>query len=137
MKMTKAQGALAVLASTAGITSFELAWSPPSAPSFRDVGELQAWASGHGLHSGSDRRDGKVASGVALSPRPLSWQDVGRLHKGAGRGWTGIVWAVNLTAGLRDTPQPPWDGECRVWGGVVVTGDPCLLDRIEQGMPTE
>jgi hypothetical protein len=113
------------------------AWlGPPQGPRFRDVRELQAWAEGRGLHCRSDWQDGRVTAELALSTRPLTWEQVGRLCRaapGQGPDWEGVIWAVNRSAALEDLPVPPWDGECRVWGGVLVTGDRRLLDRIERG----
>jgi hypothetical protein len=110
-------------------------FSPHALPQFRDVVELRTWAEGHGLHCRSDRKDGKVGGGLAVSTRPLKWEEVVPLTKGRqvlGPAWSQIVWAVNRTPGLASMPAPPWDGECRIWGDVVATGDPALLDLIER-----
>jgi hypothetical protein len=107
---------------------------PRQGPCFRNVEELKTWAEERGLYCQSDRRDGKVAAGLALSTRPLTWQQVGGLCRttgGEGAAWEGIIWAINRTTGGDAAPVPPWNGECRVWGGILVTGDRHLLDRIE------
>jgi hypothetical protein len=111
------------------------AWlGPRPGPRFRDVRELAAWAEGRGLHCRSDWQDGRVTGGLAVSTRPLTWDQVGRLCRaapGQGADWEGVVWALNRGSGLNALPGPPWDGECRVWGGILVTGDRHLLDRLE------
>jgi hypothetical protein len=104
-------------------------------PRFGNVRELKAWAEARGLFCRSDRQDGRVGSGLAVSARPLTWLEVAGLGTVQRRGyearWHGILWAINLGPGVRWLPAPPWDGECRAWGGVLVTGDPEFLDRIE------
>ena len=114
------------------------AWlAPGRAPCFRDVQELRAWAEARGLHCQSDRQDGRIFNGMAVSTRPLTWLDAGgwaRLqlsgHEGAG-----LVWAINRGPNLDRLSGPPWYGECRAWGGILVTGDPRLLDRLEAEGP--
>src|SRR5262249_14284532 len=103
---------------------------------FRDVRELKAWAEGRGLHGRSDWQDGRVTGGLALSPRPLTWEQVGRLCRAApGRGpaWEGGLWAGARSAAVGAVAGPPWHGACRVWGDVLVSGAPALLDRVERG----
>jgi hypothetical protein len=93
---------------------------PRQGPRFSNVRELQAWAEGRGLHCRSDAEDGSVTGGVAVSTRPLTWEHVGRLCRAApGKGprWEGVIWAMNRARGVDTLPAPPWDGECRVWGG--------------------
>jgi hypothetical protein len=111
------------------------AWlGPRQGPRFRNVRELRAWAERRGLHCRSDAQDGSVTGGVAVSTRPLTWEHVGRLCRaapGKGARWEGVIWAMNRARGVDTLPTPPWDGECRVWGGILVTGDRRLLDRIE------
>ena len=64
------------------------AWlGPRQGPHFGNVQELKAWAEGRGLHCRSDWQDGRVTSGLAISTRPLTWEQVGRLCLAApGRG---------------------------------------------------
>jgi hypothetical protein len=112
---------------------------PRGVPRFRDVRELQGWAEGHGLYCRSDREDGRVVGGLAISTRPLAWGEMVALCKRdrqCGTRWVGVVWALDRSPGLDEMPAPPWDGECRLWGGVLVTGDPALLDRIEEAWGT-
>jgi hypothetical protein len=124
----------------AGLCVLPLLWLAPAwlgprpAPRFRNVQELKAWAEGRRLHCASDRRDGKVVAGVAVSTHPLTWEQVGGLCRaaaGQGARWEGVVWAINRSSSLDATPAPPWNGECRVWGDILVTGDRHLLDRLE------
>lgn len=108
------------------------------AAQFRNVQELRGWARTHGLHCRSDRQDGTVTNALAVSTRPLDWEELVHLHKAPaepGPQWSGIVWVLNRSANLDDMPAPPWAGPCRDWGGVVATGDPRLLDRIEREGP--
>ena len=109
--------------------------TPRGDAAFRNVAELQAWAEGHGLYCRTDREDGRMGGGLALATRPLGWVEVMMLPKGEPTLrpiWRGVVWAMNRSTGLDGMPAPPWEGECRVWGGVIATGDPALLDRIEK-----
>ena len=111
---------------------------PPEPPAFASVQELADWARARGLHCRSDLRSGEVGPAVAVSTRPLTWQDANTLRKGTGPGgselpaWAGVLWAARLSPNLADMPGPPWDRPCRVWGNLLVTGDQDLLDRIEQ-----
>jgi hypothetical protein len=124
-------------AAAAALLALAAAWpGQRSALRFRDVRELRAWAERRGLHCRSDWQDGRVTATLALSAHPLSWEDVSRLCPGARGGGAGreeTVWAVNCSPGLEELPVPPWNGECRAWGDVLVTGDPELLDRLERG----
>jgi hypothetical protein len=112
-----------------------LAWfGPRRGLQFRDVQELKTWADVRGLHCRSDWKDGRVTDGLAVSVRPLTWEQVMRLFpKGApgkGPNWEGVIWAINCSADLEALAEPPY-GECRVWGGILVSGDRRLLDRLE------
>jgi hypothetical protein len=113
------------------------AWlGPRQGLRFSDIRELKAWAEGRGLHCRSDWQDGRVTGGLALSTRPLTWEQVGRLCRaapGQGPDWEGVIWAIDRSSALGALAGPPWNGECRVWGGVLVSGDSALLDRIERG----
>jgi hypothetical protein len=109
-----------------------LAWvGPQPSPQFRSVRDLQAWAERRGLYCCSDRKDGRVTAGLALSTRPLSWEQVSGIAKEPGAHWDGVVWAVDVTPQVEGMSEPPWQGECRRWGRILVTGDCRLLDRIE------
>jgi hypothetical protein len=109
-----------------------LAWlGPRPRPQFRSVWDLRDWAERRGLYCRSDWKDGRVTAGMALSTHPLSWEQVGGLHKKPGAHWDGVVWAVNITWQVERLPGPPWQGACRRWGRILVTGDRRLLDRIE------
>jgi hypothetical protein len=104
-------------------------------PHFRDVGELRTWAETRGLFCRSDRRNGKVTEGLALSSHRMSWEQVAVLCRGRpGKGpeWKEVIWAINLYSRFGVQTDPPWHGECRIWGAVIVTGDRGLLDRIER-----
>jgi hypothetical protein len=105
------------------------------APQFQDVRELQAWAERRGLYCRSDRADNKVTRWLAVATRPVSWDEANSVplwRPGARRhgALPGVVWAANCSPSLA---LPPGGGACRVWGQVVVAGDPQLLDRIERG----
>jgi hypothetical protein len=103
---------------------------------FRNVRDLATWAEARGLHCRSDTEDGRVTNGVAVSRRPLTLKQVARLYKASperGPQWEGVIWASNYGSVLKAMLTPPWEGECRVWGGVLVTGDPALLDALERG----
>jgi hypothetical protein len=103
-------------------------------PQFHNVQQLKAWAESREFYCRSDWEDGRVTSSLAVSIRPLTWEQVGRLCVGRhrqGPQWEGIIWAIDRQTNLDVAPVPPWDGECRDWGGIQVTGDPRLLDRIE------
>jgi hypothetical protein len=101
------------------------------APHFADIFELQSWARARGLYCQSDRRDGKILFGMALSRQALSWEDAGRLCKAPGPGWEGVIWAAPVTPTLAREIAPPWSGECRVWGGVIATDEPRMFDRLD------
>jgi hypothetical protein len=110
-------------------------FGPPPGPRFRDVAELRAWAEARGLYWRSDRPDNKVTFGLVVSTRPVGWEEANSIalfRPGKGRREVpeGTLWAVNCAPSLR---LPPGAGDWRVWGDVVVTGDPPFLDRIERG----
>jgi hypothetical protein len=130
--------ALAGAAAAALLTLAQVWPARPAGPRFRDVRELRAWAAGRGLYCRSDWEDGRVTAALAVSTRPLTWGEVGRLCPAAGArlAGKGVLWAVNRSPGLDGMPAPPWDGECRAWGGILVTGDPDFLDVIERGGPS-
>jgi hypothetical protein len=107
---------------------------PRHGPQFSNVQELKAWADHRELYCRSDWEDGRVTAGLAVSIHPLTWEQVGRLCVGRqkhGPQWEGIIWAINRQTDLDATPVAPWDGECRDWGVILVTGDRRLLDLIE------
>jgi hypothetical protein len=127
-------------AALAGLTVVPLlvlaktSFGPGQGVRFSDVQELKVWAENHGLYCRSDRRDGKVSSGLAISTRPLTWKQVGglcRARPGQRVEWEGIIWAINRPASADGISASPWQSECRVWGGILVTGDRHMLDRIE------
>src|SRR5215469_5581564 len=67
-----------------------LAWlGPRPSPQFRSVRDLKAWAERRGLYCCSDRKDGRVTAGLALSTRPLSWEQVSGIPKEPGAHWDG------------------------------------------------
>jgi hypothetical protein len=107
---------------------------PRQGPRFCNVQELKAWAEGRGLYCRSDWQDGRVTDGLAVATHPLTWEQVAIPCRGApgqGAEWEGMIWATSLPADWDVTPVPLWGGEYRVWGGICVTGDRCLLDRLE------
>jgi hypothetical protein len=125
----------------AGLTLLPLLWlaqawlTPRTGPRFRNVRELKTWAEGHGLYCRSDWEDGRVTGGLAVSTRPLTWERAAGLCRaaaGQGAEWEGVIWAMNRGSALTALPAPPWHGECRAWGGILVTGDLRLLDHIER-----
>jgi hypothetical protein len=108
--------------------------SPQPDLQFRNVRELKAWAEGRGLYCRSDWEDGRVTDGLAISTHPLTWEQVGRLCRsmpGKGGDWEGVLWAMTPPSDREVIPVLPWAGECRVWGEILVTGDPALLDHLE------
>ena len=94
---------------------------------FNDTSELRAWAQAKGLSvwsPGSDREKvGELRVSDRHGPRELAARELPVLRLGPG--WAGVVVAVNLDDQL--APDVP----CRVWGRVLVLGDPELLDRLE------
>jgi hypothetical protein len=101
---------------------------------FASTQELKAWAEGRGLYCRSDWEDGRVTDGLAISTRPLTWEQVGRLCRsapGKGAEWQGVIWAMAPPGDRDAVPVLPWDGECRAWGEILVTGDRAFLDRLE------
>jgi hypothetical protein len=70
---------------------------------------------------------------MAVSSRPLTWEDVGSLPPKAGPvtgRWKGIIWAARRCPQDGGLPAGQWAAP-RVWGELHVMGDPALLDRIE------
>ena len=129
---------VAVVAGAAGAALLSLTLgrlAAPAPPQFRDVRALKAWAEARGLCCQSDRADGRVLQTLVVSTQPLTWLEVAHLGirrlPGRERGWAGIVWAIDRDPTGVPLAQPPWEGECRVWGGILVTGDPRLLDWVE------
>jgi hypothetical protein len=71
-----------------------------------------------------------------VSDRTLTQDDLlavaTRRDCGKTPGWRGIVWVSPIRAGPGATLFPEFiDGNCRIWGNVVVAGDQDLMDRIE------
>jgi hypothetical protein len=113
----------------------ERTWLRPQGRRFADVRELKTWAEARGLFCRSDRRDGEVREGLAVSTHAMTWEQAGGLCRatpGEGPDWKGVVWAINLYSKLGVKTGPPWNGECRVWGSIIVTGDRSLLDQLEE-----
>jgi hypothetical protein len=107
---------------------------PRPGPCFGNVQELKAWAEGCGLYYRSDWEDGRITDGLFVSTHPLEWERVGCLCRGApgqSARWEGIIWATAPPGDWDTTPLSPWGADCHVWGGILVTGDRRLLDRIE------
>ena len=111
----------------------------PGPPRFHNVRELKAWAEARGLYCRSDAKDGRVSHGLAVSTRPLTWEEVASLgllrRPGHEAGLAGILWAINRGREVDSLRGPPWYGECRAWGCILVTGDVKLLDRVEAEGP--
>jgi hypothetical protein len=128
-----ATGATLLLALTLGRVA------APAPPQFRNVRALKAWAQARGLCWQSDREDGRVLRILVISTRPLTWMEVAHMcrirlpgrERGPERGWDGIVWAIDRDPTGFPLAHPPWEGECRIWGDILVKGDPRLLDWIE------
>jgi hypothetical protein len=79
--------ALAGLAVLALLLLAQQWFGPRRGLRFSNVRQLEAWAEQRGLHCRSDRQDGGVTNALALSTRPLSWEAVVGLCRGApGRG---------------------------------------------------
>jgi hypothetical protein len=111
----------------------DAAWfGPRRPPAFCDVRELQAWAGRRGLHCRSDSKDGKVTRSLAVSIRPLTWEEAACAVRYRRGNLPGVLWAINWSPSLK---LPPGGAACRVWGQVLVTGDPHLLDRLERDDP--
>jgi hypothetical protein len=111
-----------------------MCFGPRQGVHFRDVRDLKAWAEDHDLNCRSDRKDGTVSAGLAISTRPLTWKQVGglcRARPGQEIKWEGVIWAINRPAGMDAMPASPWQSHYRIWGGILVTGDRNLLDRME------
>jgi hypothetical protein len=108
--------------------------SSPQGLKFSNVQELKVWAEGRGFHCQSDREDGRMTTALAVSTHPLTWEQVGHLCRstpGERDEWKEVIWAINLPSDWEAAPVLPWAGECRLWGGILVTGDRHLLDRLE------
>jgi hypothetical protein len=137
-------GRCAVLFAAASVPLFLVhngaPFGPGRSPAFRDVRELQGWAERRGLYCRSDRKDDKVVFTLAVATRPLTWEQVNS-HAlrppgpAVDHAWQGVVWAINRPANAANMAAPPWFGECRAWGGVLVTGDRSFLDQLERAAP--
>lgn len=113
----------------------ERTWLHPPGRRFADVSELKAWAEAHAFFCQSDREDGDAREGVAVSTHAITWEQAGGLCRatpGEDPAWTGVIWAANLYSKLGMQIARPWNGECRLWGNIIVTGDRLLLDQLEE-----
>ena len=88
-----------------------------------------------GYHCTSYREDGKVGFGFMITRDHADWRDVGVMQKiGAmDSDWQGKVWVTKIgtRCQLQATPE---GGASRVWGKVLVFGDPAFLDEIERNL---
>src|SRR5437868_621946 len=81
----------------------ERTWLRPPGRRFVGVTELKAWAEARGLFCRSDRWDGEVQEGLAVSTDAKTWEQVAGLCRGApgqGPDWKGVIWAVNVYSKL-------------------------------------
>jgi len=101
--------------------------SCPRPREFGTTSEFRARAEAKGLHvwsPGSAREKvGEVRVSDRHGGRELAVRELAVLRHG--REWSGVAVVVNLA------PQLPPDVPHRVWGRVLVMGDPELLDRLE------
>lgn len=104
--------------------------------SFGNLDEAGTRIRALGYHCLSDRRDGVVENGFAVSRTELVWGDVNNLIKVGAMGpeWRGIIWIALIDDGLTDLYTiPDWAGT-RVWGNVVAMGDADLLLEVEANL---
>jgi hypothetical protein len=101
---------------------------------FRNLNDARAQISAQGYFCMSDRKDGHIENGFAVSREKIDWKDANHLVKVGAMGpeWRGKVWIGVIDDGLTDLYGiPDWTGT-RVWGNVVALGDASLLAELEQ-----
>jgi hypothetical protein len=101
--------------------------------SFSNLAEAHSQINELGYCCISDRRDGVIENGFAVSREKLAWNDVNHLIKIGPRGpeWHGKIWLGVIEDDLSDLYSiPNWPGT-RVWGNIIAFGDAELLDELE------
>jgi hypothetical protein len=85
-----------------------------------------------GLHSRSDRTDGKVSHlSMFVSEAPLEMDAIERIHFEPGHtSWTGIVVIKNRLFDGRYYDDENHSGWMLPWGEFIVFGDPALVKKI-------
>jgi hypothetical protein len=101
---------------------------------FKNLNDAQARLGGLGYYCISDRRDGHLENGFAVTREKIEWTEANNLVKVGAMGpeWRGIVWIGIIDDGLTDlTTVPDWYGT-RKWGNAIAIGDSGLLQEIEE-----
>jgi hypothetical protein len=125
---------LLILAVVAG----GLWYTQPTPVQFEKLEDFKRFALEHGLHfhSGAGNSE-KYFDSFYVADRPLNIEDIAPLrHSQCGQmpAWRGILWVA-----ARDSEHAPGytyaesiGGHYRLWGNLLVAGDPQLLDRVER-----
>jgi hypothetical protein len=105
---------------------------------FHKLADLKHFAQQHGLQvSTNANRPLEHFSQLFISPEPMSRERLSWLLKsdcGLTPAWRNLVWAAYHTGAPEGTYPVYADsigGHSRIWGRLVVAGDPQLLDRLE------
>jgi hypothetical protein len=121
------------LATLTGVVLVSPCFYPRKAP-FNSLSHFEHWARQHGFFVHSGKGDPKITeNNFFVADHPLDIDQIGRLclsRCGETESWKGIVW-VTQRKGQELNEIKVW-GHFRIWGPLLVAGDPALLDRMEE-----
>jgi hypothetical protein len=127
---------LAIILGSAAMTLLPLRMRPPH---FETPGQLATFAAQQGLYIHSGWGDGRTfGCNGYVSDHPLDIKEIAGLRPyqcGLPPVWRGIVFIdyldrhAEFPSGLT---SPGVEGEYRIWGPLIIMGDPDLLDRLEE-----
>lgn len=130
---------LSMAAALVAVSSVYFA-SQSTSTTFESASELREFAEGHGLYVHAGGTDTNTCYFVA--DHDIDGDDcsaaASRFNCGHGPEWKGLVWVCQIHSPGHSLCDNLVTGHKRVWGNVLIAGDPAVIDQIErrfQGAP--